>query len=87
MAGTTVSMGDLLRTDILTMRRNPDEFTVTDGAKCKFCYKRVAFDLAHELNPTAGSWCPIHGWLHFDSVKIRPIGDEYVPKRRRKPNG
>jgi len=80
----SVTMPADLSADLLKMRRDPTQFQVKDNAKCKFCYKRNSFDLEHELNPVAGSWCPIHGWLHFDSVKIRPIGEEYVPKRKGK---
>lgn len=65
-------MSEALNAELTRMRRNPAEFTVFSGANCKLCYKKTAFDLSHPKNPTAGSWCPTHGWLFFDSVKIPP---------------
>ena len=79
------AMPEELKKELKRMRRNPDEFTVLRKRGCRFCYqKKNAFDLGHPKNPlNAGSWCLIHGWLFFDSVKIRPIGEEYVPRKRK----
>lgn len=65
-----VPMPEVLTLELTRMRRKPQDFTVYYGAKCKLCYKRVAFDVKH-ANGT-GSWCPEHGWLQFDSVAIPP---------------
>lgn len=81
--GPIVTMPERLSADLVIMRRDPAEFTVRSEAKCKFCYKRNSFDLLHPSSPAAGTWCPEHGWLHFDSVKIRPNGEEYVPKKKK----
>jgi len=70
---TITAIPDNLRAQLDKMRRNPDEFTVLREAKCKLCYKKTALDLGHPLNPAnAGTWCPVHGWLLFDSVSIPP---------------
>ncbi len=63
-----------LTAELARMRRNPTEFAVlSSNAKCKLCYKKTAVDLGHPLNPAnAGCWCPVHGWLFFDSVAIPP---------------
>ena len=81
----TVALPEALGKEIKRMRRNPEEFTVLKVAKCRFCYKKNAFDLGHPQNPeNAGTWCPVHGWLAFDSVKIRSIGEEVVVRKREK---
>lgn len=83
--GPIVAMPEELGAQLVLMRRNPAEFTVRSQSKCRFCYKRCAFDLFHPPTPTlAGTWCPDHGWLYFDSNRFRPLGEEYVPKSRRK---
>lgn len=85
MGTITASLPDRMIQSIIVMRRNPEEFTFLRMSRCKFCYKTVAYDIGHPLNPTnAGSWCPTHGWLAFDSPKIRPIGDEYIPKKKKR---
>lgn len=72
-----------LRKEIAAMRRTPDEFRILRESHCKFCGKRNALDLGHPNNPTnAGSWCPQHGWLRFDSPKIPPISVAAPRKRK-----
>lgn len=57
------------------MRRNPANFSVAAQVKCKFCSEpKSAY---HVLNAkfgdrVVGSWCPVHGWLFFDSVALPP---------------
>lgn len=77
---------EALRAELRAMRRNPDEFTVNAMVKCKFCSggkgSKTAHSLVHPKNLTGvGTWCAIHGWLYFDSVKVRCIGDP-EPVRR-----
>ena len=63
-----------LNSELTRMRRRPEDFTILrEDAKCKLCYKKTAVDLGHPNNPAnAGTWCPVHGWLMFDSVGIPP---------------
>jgi hypothetical protein len=80
-----MELPELLKAEIRKMRRNPEDFIVLRQGRCRLCWKKNALDLGHPQNPTnAGSWCPVHGWLNFDSVKIRPIGEEVQTKRRRR---
>lgn len=79
-----MEMPEPLKTELRRMRRRPEDFTVLRQGRCRLCCKKTALDLGHPKNPTnAGSWCPVHGWLSFDSVKVRPLGEEAVPKRRK----
>ncbi|HLA11395.1 MAG TPA: hypothetical protein VJ023_12485 [Pyrinomonadaceae bacterium] len=75
-------MPEGLKRELRLMRRNPAEFTVLRKGRCK-CRMKNAFDLGHPVPLNAGSWCLIHGWLFFDSVKIRPTGEEYAPRKRK----
>lgn len=85
MTLSTVALPDPLIEQISVMRRNPAEFTFLAIARCKLCYKKNAVEIGHPLNPNgAGTWCPFHGFLAFDSVKIRPIGEEYTPKHNKR---
>jgi hypothetical protein len=64
---------DALQRELTTMRRNPDGFKVTRMVKCGLgCGKGQAYSLTHADSETAGSWCPRHGWLFFDSVALPP---------------
>ena len=69
---------------IVTMRRNPSEFIFLGMSRCKLCYKKCAFDIGHPLAASAGTWCPDHGWLYFASNTIRPTGEEYIPKKKKR---
>lgn len=82
-----VSIPAALDKELITMRRDPREFTVLSVGRCKFCppKSQTAYELSHANNPTnAGLWCATHGWLSFDSVKIRPRGEEYIPKPKKR---
>lgn len=85
MSTVTEGIPDALAQELVVMRRDPSEFVFLRVSKCRLCRDKTgAIDIGHPLNPAnAGSWCPVHGWLAFDSVKIRPKGEEYVPKRRK----
>lgn len=74
-----------LRRELSVMRREPAEFAVVARGICRFCTgsAKTAYWLSHPLNKDAGSWCPEHGFLSFDSNTIRPIGEEYIPKKRK----
>ena len=81
---TSVVKPEALDKELRRMRRDPSEFKVTGIGKCQFCGQKLAVRLTHPLSPEAGTWCPVNGWLFFDSVAIRPIGEEYMPKKRKK---
>jgi hypothetical protein len=62
-----------LRRELTTMRRDPDGFSVVRMVKCgPGCGKGKAYSLTHAESENAGSWCPNHGWLFFDSVALPP---------------
>jgi hypothetical protein len=68
----------ILDFELNLMRRKAAEFRVLKMVKCKFgCGKGSAYTLGHPASRNAGTWCPIHGWLFFDSVKIQP---EVLPR-------
>ena len=76
-----------LDAELIRMRRDPHEFTVLSMVHCKFCAPKTksAYELGHPLSTKgAGTWCLTHGWLYFESSKIRPRGEEYIPKKRGK---
>lgn len=80
-----IPMPSALDAELSRMRRDPREFTITSVGKCKLCKPKTktAYSFSHPLNEKgAGAWCEIHGILAFDSVKIRPRGEEYIPKRK-----
>ena len=61
-----------LADELRFMRRKPEDFSVTKRTKCKFgCGPDAAYTLWHPQSEGAGTWCPIHGWLFFDSIKLR----------------
>ena len=65
-----------LISQIVTMRRNPDHFYLRRQASCSLgCDhkgERSSYQLGHVDSAEAGTWCPTHGWLSFDSVAIPP---------------
>lgn len=70
-----ISMPSELRAELGKMRRNPEQFSVSGMATCRFCGGKTK--RAHQLSGeksefVAGAWCPVHGWLHFDSVTYPP---------------
>lgn len=81
-----ISMPPELGAEIRKMRRDHVEFTAYGPTRCKWCptESRTRYDLSHPKSEFAGAWCSAHGWLSFDSVKVRPIGDEYIPRKRKK---
>ncbi len=85
MSTTTAQLPDELIQQLIIMRRDPAEFTFLGMSRCKLCYKKNAVDIGHPLTPAgAGTWCPEHGWLSFNSSAIRPVGEEYVPSKKRR---
>lgn len=82
-----IPLPSTLDAELTRMRRDPREFMVLSLGRCKWCPPKseTAYSLSHPFNvKDAGKWCAEHGWLSFDSVKIRPRGEEYIPKKRRK---
>lgn len=68
-----ISIPDTLRRELTTMRRNPEGYSVVRMVKCSLgCGKAKAYSLAHADSASAGTWCPMHGWLFFDSVALPP---------------
>jgi hypothetical protein len=70
-----ITMPDNLLAELIKMRQNPEHFSVISMGNCGFCGggTKRAYQLSSEQSKTvAGSWCPTHGWLHFDSVGYPP---------------
>lgn len=66
---------DDLVVELVKMRQNPVNFTVSGMSKCKFCSKtKVAYTLLNAKISASpiGSWCAVHGWLFFESVQCPP---------------
>ena len=65
-----------LISQIQTMRRNPADFYFRRKASCSLgCDRkgeRSSYQLGHVDDVEAGTWCPNHGWLSFDSVALPP---------------
>lgn len=89
-----IQLPEALLTEIVTMRRNPRNFRVTGMVTCSLApaiCKKSAFRLTHPDAANAGSWCPVHGWLFFDSVALPPterlttseIEDRKLEQRRK----
>ena len=63
---------DALVAELVKMRRNPADFTVSGLSKCKFCSKsKIAYTLLNAKSGPipVGAWCATHGWLFFESVR------------------
>jgi len=84
-----------LAAELTKMRRNPALFKIQQAIQCKFCGKpKTGLALINAKFPErqAGSWCPIHGWLFFDSVAFPPterltaseIEDRELERRRKR---
>src|SRR5262245_48479541 len=59
--------------EIQRTRRKPEAFSLAHMVKCRFgCGARAAYALSHPQSAEAGTWCPTHGWLFFDSVGLPP---------------
>lgn len=68
-----MAIPDALRRELATMRRNPEGYSVAKMVKCSLgCGKGKAYSLTHADSANAGTWCPSHGWLFFDSVALPP---------------
>lgn len=69
-----IPMPDNLFTELTKMRRNPERFAISDMGSCRFCggKQKRAYQLSGEKSESAGAWCPVHGWLFFDSVAYPP---------------
>jgi hypothetical protein len=68
-----MTMPSELTAELTKMRRNPALFAIDKAVRCKFCGKgQTGLALLHAESLNAGTWCPEHGWLYFDSVKIPP---------------
>lgn len=65
-----------LISEIERMRRDPARFHVTKRGCCSLgCDKkgqRSTYQLSCGDVQDAGTWCPVHGWLHFDSTALPP---------------
>lgn len=65
-----------LISEIQTMRRNPTDFYFRRKASCSLgCDRkgeRSSYQIGHADASEAGTWCPTHGWLTFDSVALPP---------------
>lgn len=82
-----------LEVELTKMRRNPAMFHAGGKIQCRFCGKpNTAYALLDATSGNeAGSRCPLHGWLYFDSVKFPPterltageIEDRRLSERRR----
>lgn len=90
-----ISMPDSLFAELTKMRRNPQRFTVLSMGSCRFCGGKAkpAYQLsAEQSESTIGAWCPVHGWLHFDSAAYPPterlnqteIEDNRLTEQRRR---
>lgn len=83
--GASEALPAALSRELSVMRRNPLAFTVIRRIACSLgCGKGTAYSLTHPDCAEAGSWCPVHGWLSFPSNQLRPIGEEYVPSKKRR---
>lgn len=88
-----IAIPDTLRRELTTMRRNPEGYSVVRMVKCSLgCGKGKAYSLSHADSASAGTWCPTHGWLFFDSVALPPterlttaeIEDNRLAKQRQR---
>lgn len=65
-----------LTSEIERMRRNPADFWLRGRAACSLgCDRkgqRSAYQLGYKEITEAGTWCPTHGWLTFNSADILP---------------
>ena len=71
-----------LASELALMRRNAGDFVVGRRVKCSLGSDRKGEKSAYEVvaeGEPAGTWCPEHGWLWFDSAR-------YPPTERLKPS-
>jgi hypothetical protein len=71
----SATMPSALHAELDKMRRNPEQFQVKEAITCKIHggKNRNALRLIEgQSEIEAGSWCPVHGWVHFDSVRFPP---------------
>lgn len=71
-----------LASELALMRRNAADFTTGRRVKCSLGSDRKGEKSACEViveGEPAGTWCPDHGWLWFDSAR-------YPPTERLKPS-
>lgn len=65
-----------LASQLRIMRRNPDDFWVVKRVSCMLGSdrkgERSAYQLGHRNLEDAGTWCPKHGWIRFNSVELPP---------------
>src|SRR6266545_4492423 len=62
-----------LSDELRRMRQNATAFTLNGRVKCRLgCGKGAAYNLRHPQATKAGTWCALHGWIFFDSVKLLP---------------
>ncbi len=64
-----------LQAELTKMRRNPASFHFKRRVKCSLSDKtgaKSAYQIGHADSPEAGTWCPEHGWLSFDSPQLPP---------------
>lgn len=70
--------------ELRKMRRDPAEFQVLGVVHCRFCSEKKSIEIAHANSPSCGAWCPTHGFIYFDSVRVPPLGtvEQRRPRRR-----
>ncbi len=71
----TGSVPQELVSELRLMRQNPDNFYLRGRSCCLFCGgtgQKNAYQLGHPKSIEAGTWCPEHGWLSFDSPQLPP---------------
>ena len=62
-----------LGNELRRMRRDPEAFKLNGRVKCGLgCGKGAAYNLTHPQSTNAGTWCPRHGWIFFDSTNLPP---------------
>lgn len=73
MDAVQIPQPEALTAELTKMRRNPHNFTILDRFQCKFCgTAKTAYGLLNAKCESCGSWCPVHGWLYFDTVDNPP---------------
>lgn len=85
-----------LISQLTVMRRDPADFRLRGRSSCSLgCDRkgeRSAYQLAHVDVVEAGTWCPVHGWLSFQSDALPPterltvseIEDNRIAEQRRR---
>lgn len=70
-----ITMSAGLTAELTKMRRNVKDYHVFGMGTCSFCggKQKPAYQVkSGQSEFVVGSWCPEHGWLHFDSAAYPP---------------